>query len=79
VPDGGEIWDLAYEQGTVEDTIPTRRLEDDYLRRTGGKRSVKAIADAARGGDVAALEVFESFGLELARVLHTVCLQFNPE
>jgi glucokinase len=79
VPDGGEIWDLSYDRGTVEDTISTRRLEDDYLRRTGDKRSVKAIAHAARGGDIAALEVFESFGVELARVLQTICLPFSPE
>lgn len=79
VPDGGEIWDIAYDKGTVEDTISTRRLEDDYLRRTGGERSVKAIADAARRGDFIALEVFESFGMDLARVLQTIVSPFKPD
>jgi len=79
VPDRGEIWELPYDQGTVEDIVSTRRLENDYLRRTGNLQSVRAIADAGRQSEAAALEVFQSFGVELATVLRTVCLPFNPE
>ena len=79
MPDRGEIWELPYDQGTVEDIVSTRRLENDYLRRTGSTQSVKAIADAGRQGEAAALEVFQSFGVELAKVLRAVCSRFNPE
>jgi glucokinase len=79
VPLGGEIWNLPYGEGTVEDTISTRRLEGDYAARTGVRLSVKSIAEAAHAGDLAALEVFQEFGKELGEVLERIAGTFNPD
>ena len=48
VPPGGEIWNVAYEGGIVEDQISTRALQKSYHDRTGNQAEVAAIA-AARG------------------------------
>lgn len=79
VPPDGEIWNLPYGDGSVEDTVSTRRLEGDYLRRTGLARSVKSIAEAANHGEFDAREVFISFGRELAEVLERICTPFDPQ
>jgi glucokinase len=79
VPPGGEIWNLPYGEGMVEDTISTRRLEGDYAARTGIRLAVKSIAEAAHAGDLAALEVFQEFGKELGEVLERIAGTFNPD
>jgi len=79
VPPGGEIWNLPFEEATVEDAISTRAIVGAYGRRTGTTLTVKAIAEAARNGDVDAREVFIHFGLKLAQVLKQICSAFTPE
>ena len=47
VPPGGEIWNLPYIQGTVEDLLSTRAIRQDYFARTGRDEEVITIAKRA--------------------------------
>ena len=78
VPERGEVWDLPYESGIVEDLISTRALQANYLRRTSVMLDVATIAGGA-ATDAAARVVFEEFGRQLGRVLRHVTAQFAPE
>ena len=78
VPPGGEIWNLPYGDGTVEDLISTRRLKADYAAFTGKDEEVVEIA-AAAATDPAARQVFDTFGLHLGQVLRDVIAPFIPE
>ncbi len=79
VPPGGEIWNVPYEGGIVEDLISTRAIQRNYRERTGRDREVAAIAAATTEGDPAAVEVFEEFGSNLGRALKTLTSAFDPE
>jgi len=78
VPSGGEIWDLAYEGGTVEDLLSTAALQLDYRVRTGRQMEVAAIAAAAET-DPDAREAFERFGRHLGLVLRDILAPFAPD
>jgi glucokinase len=78
VPHGGEIWDLPYESGIVEDFLSSRAIVSDYHRRTGNKSTVAALARIALS-DPVAQEVFTEFGLHLGRVLRTLLVKFLPD
>jgi glucokinase len=78
VPPGGEIWNLPYGDGTVEDLLSTRAIKADYLARTGRDLEVSAIA-AAASKDAVAREVFELFGLHLGQVLRDIIAPFHPD
>jgi glucokinase len=78
VPSGGEIWNLPYAGGIVEDLISTRALRADYLARTGKNLEVKEIAEAA-SDDLAARQVFETFGVHLGQVIRDVIAPFHPD
>ena len=77
VPPGGEIWNLPYAGGIVEDLISTRRIKADYLARTGHDREVADIA-ASGSADPDASAVFDSFGQHLGEVLRDVVAPFHP-
>ncbi|MFC5864306.1 ROK family protein [Acidicapsa dinghuensis] len=49
VPPGGEIWNLPYNNATVEDFVSTRFLRGQYQVFTGVEAEVSAIADKAKG------------------------------
>lgn len=78
VPPGGEIWDLPYGTGTVEDLLSTRALKKDYAMRTGRDEEVVAIANAA-ATDAGARQVFETFGLHLGQVFRDILAPFAPD
>jgi glucokinase len=78
VPNSGEIWDLPYESGIVEDFLSSRAICDSYKRRTGNTRDVAELAAAAQG-DSAAEEAFAEFGRHLGRVLGTMLAEFVPD
>jgi glucokinase len=78
VPPGGEIWNVAYEGGIVEDQISTRALQKSYHNRTGNQAEVAAIA-AAASKEPAAAEVFAEFGHTLGRAVKTLLTDFAPE
>ena len=78
VPPGGEIWNVAYRGGIVEDQISTRALQKSYRERTGQEREVAAIAAAATD-DPRAAEVFCEFGRNLGMALREVLSAFGPQ
>ena len=78
VPPGGEIWNVPFEGGIVEDLISTRSIKSGYLERTGHEREVAEIAaDAAN--DAKAAETFTAFGHDLGRALRNLLRDFAPE
>jgi glucokinase len=78
VPPGGEIWNVPYDGGIVEDYISTRAVADFYQRSGGRERSVAKLA-AAAGDEPAAQEAFAHLGRHLGRVLHTLLADFHPD
>jgi glucokinase len=78
IPPGGEIWNLPFAGGTVEDLISTRSIKQSYKNRTGQEREVEAIA-ASAANDPIAKEVFAEFGCDLARVFKRLVYDFAPE
>jgi len=78
VPQGGEIWNVPYQGGIVEDQISTRALQKSYRERTGHDREVAAIAGSALEDRIAA-EVFSGFGRTLGRALRDVLAGFQPQ
>jgi glucokinase len=79
VPPGGEIWNVPYEGGIVEDQISTRALQRAYRERKGQEREVASIAHYATGGEPAAVEVFEEFGKTLGVALKKLLADFAPD
>jgi glucokinase len=78
VPPGGEIWNLPFEGGIVEDLISTRAIKKMYQQATGLEREVAEIASGA-ADDRAAVAVFKEFGANLGRVLRGLFSEFTPE
>jgi glucokinase len=78
VAPGGEIWNLPYEGGIVEDALSTRAIQREYEHRTGVIPEVARIA-AAAGDDPNAEAVFTDFGHHLGVALRTILAQFAPQ
>ncbi len=78
VPKDGEIWNLPYENGIVEDCVSGRAISSAYARRTGETRSAAELA-AAAPEDSAAREAFAEFGDHLGRTIGTVLAEFRAE
>ena len=79
VPPGGEIWNVPYEGGIVEDRISTRALQRAYKDRKGQEREVASIAHYATGGEQASIEVFKEFGRNLGVALKKLLADFAPD
>jgi len=78
VPPGGEIWNLSYEGGIVEDFLSTRAIQRSYKLRTGALPNVaKIAADVANDLDAAA--VFAEFGHHLGVALRMKLSEFAPD
>ncbi len=78
VPPGGEIWDLPYEGGIIEDSVSTRAIRGSYERRTGQTREVAELAKAV-AVDPAAAEAFAEFGHHLGVALRGALAEFAPQ
>ncbi len=78
VPSGGEIWNLPYRGGTVEDFISSRAIVGNYERSTGKKREVVDLAAAAES-DPAAQQAFAEFGQHLGVVIRTLLAEFDAD
>jgi glucokinase len=78
VPPGGEIWDLPYEGGIIEDSVSTRAIRGSYQRRTGQAREVAELAKAV-DTDPAAAEAFAEFGRHLGVALRGALAEFAPQ
>lgn len=78
VPAGGEIWNLPYQGGILEDALSTRALQAAYQKRTGKTLKVYEIAHLApTDGD--AVAVFAEFGQHIGEALRTIVGEFRPE
>jgi glucokinase len=78
VPKDGEIWNVPYENATVEDFVSTRAIAGSYSRRTGKTMPVAEIA-AAAAHDVDAQAAFTEFGHHLGRVIGFLLADFAPD
>jgi glucokinase len=78
VPPGGEIWNLPYERGIVEDFVSTRAIQQNYQHRTGTRAEVAKIAARATS-DPDAAAVFTEFGHHFARALQRILSEFAPQ
>jgi glucokinase len=79
VPPGGEIWNVPYEGGIVEDRISTRAIKAAYTERKGEEREVASIAHYAIGGDAQAVAVFQEFGKTLGIAIKRLLGEFAPD
>ena len=77
VPADGEIWNLPFEGGIVEDFVSTRAIQRNYLERAGVLRDVREIAMGANT-DPVAVAVFAEFGRQLGLVLRMALAEFSP-
>jgi len=78
IPPSGEIWNLPYEGGIVEDYVSSRAIGRRYEELTGCTRDVAGLAAAAQH-DAVAEQVFVEFGAHLGRVLDTRLAGFSSE
>lgn len=78
VPPGGEIWNLPYEGGIVEDSLSTRAIRGNYEKRTGELCEVAEIA-ASASTDPEAAAVFADFGRHLGLALRLKLAEFAPD
>lgn len=78
VPPGGEIWNVPFEGGIVEDLVSTRFLKEGYRERTGREKGVSEIA-AGAADDPNAGMVFAEYGRNLGCVIRVLLHDFAPE
>jgi glucokinase len=78
VPPGGEIWNLPYEGGIVEDSLSTRAIQGNYQKRTGKLLDVAKIA-AKTADDADAAAVFAEFGRHLGLAMSMKLSEFAPD
>ena len=90
VPPDGEVWDLPYGGGVLEDCVSARGVVAAYERLSAGGRqgtnrgsvervSAREIADLAFGGSGPAVEAYRAMGTAIGRGLAPVLLRFEPE
>ncbi len=78
VPQGGEIWNLPWAGGILEDAISTRAIAGSYQAKAGSPLSVKEIAEKCPT-DPIAVKVFHEFGDTLGAALRTIAGPFRPD
>jgi glucokinase len=78
VPPHGEIWNLPFAGGIVEDQLSTRALQCEYQQRTGKLLEVSEIA-AQAPSDPDAAGVFAGFGVQLGIAIRTLMREFAPQ
>jgi len=78
VPPGGEIWNVPYEGGIVEDVVSGRAIVANYRKRAGVEREVADLA-AAAPCDPAAAEAFVEFGRNFGLALRKTLTAFAPQ
>jgi glucokinase len=78
VPAGGEIWNLPYQGGIIEDFVSARAIWGIYKRRTGLHLEVEDLACAAADDEIAR-ETFAEFGRHLGQALYQAVAAFSPD
>jgi glucokinase len=84
VPPGGEVWNLPFGNGTLEDHVSARGVVACYSRAGGAGRSpnepgAKEVSALALRGDPAAVEAYRAMGSALGAGLAPVLARFAPE
>jgi glucokinase len=80
VPRGGEVWDLPFEDGILEDYVSARGVVALYGKlNPGARRSAREVSVLARQGSRPALEAYRAMGTALGRGLGPVFARFQPE
>jgi len=78
IPKDGEIWNLPYENGIVEDSLSARAISSTYLRTTGQLLTPAELA-AAAPEDAAARGAFTEFGRHLGVVIRDLLGDFGAD
>lgn len=78
VPPGGEIWNLPFKGGILEDFVSSRAIQRGYQCRTGRNCDVASLNGSARE-DAAARESFAEFGSYLGQALRSILPEFAPD
>jgi len=78
VPTDGEIWNVPYENGIVEDFVSTRAIAGAYSSRAGKSITVAEIA-AAAPHDPDAQQAFAEFGRHLGQVIGSLLADFHAD
>lgn len=72
----GDLYCFPFREGVAEDYVSTRWLLKAYADQTGAPiESVRAMSEAARKGDAAAVEVFRRLGETLGEI---IVKRFSP-
>jgi glucokinase len=80
VPKGGEVWDLPYEDGILEDYASARAVTTLYGKlKPGERRSAKEVSALALQGSQSAIDAYQAMGMALGRGLGPVFARFRPE
>jgi glucokinase len=88
VPPHGEVWDLPYSGGILEDYVSARGVVAAYDRLSAGGRpgvgrvervNAKEVADLAFRGSEPAVEAYRAMGTAIGRGLAPVLVHFAPE
>lgn len=79
IPPRGEIWDIPFRNGILEDFISARGIEAIYRNGTGRSLSPKAIQELAVQGDADAVNAYHQMGRILGEGLAIACKEFVPD
>jgi len=80
VPPGGEVWNLPFEDGILEDYVSARGVVALYDKlKPGERRSAKEVSALALRGSRPAIEAYRAMGTALGRGLGPVFARFRPE
>ncbi len=80
VPKDGELWHIPYREGIADDYFSTRWLVAEWKRRTGQDiAGGKEIEDAAKQGDQTAIDIYRTFGSNLAEFVAPWLIRFGAE
>ena len=78
VPPGGEVWNLPFENGIIEDYVSARGVVALYGAQ-GPAKSAREISALAPKGSPRAIEAYRAMGAALGRGLAPVLTRFAPE
>lgn len=79
IPPNGQIWNLKYKEGILEDYISKTAIMKSYTERSGKSEEVKNIAELARKGDAQAIETFADLAKNVGEGLSETIKDFKPE
>ena len=79
VPPGGEVWNVPFGDGIVEDYVSARGVVALYGVAQGTAKSAREISALALKGDPRAIEAYRAMGAALGRGLAPVLTRFAPQ